>query len=440
MHIGMITLEAIGHLNPLTTLGRELVRRGHRVTLIGGVESRSQAQRRGLDYLALGQESGLAREVANGWRELGALGGIASIRQTGKVLSLSARMVLDDLPAVLEREGLDGLVVDQVLPAGQVVAEAVGVPLVIACNALALIWDPYMPPPNFAWRYRRDAVGLVRNWLAKRLLQPWYERITGARSVGVSPLKLAFETEHGLAIVSQQPAVFDFPNASLPAHFHYTGPWHDVARDDKIDFPWQRLDGRPLVYASMGTLQNNRRNVFATICEAVRGLPVQVVMSRGGAAANWEIDPPENVLLVPTAPQLRLLDRAALAITHAGLNTALECLVRGVPMVCLPVTNDQPGVAMRVEWLGLGAVLPAGRATPGKLTRLVRKVLDDPLYRTRAAEVRARLAHGSGVAAAAAIVERAFGTGRRVERGTSIAPRVGQGFLPSEAWENFTAN
>lgn len=53
------------------------------------------------------------------------------------------------------------------------------------------------------------------------------------------------------------------------------------------------------------------------------------------------------------APQFAPLEKATLAITHAGLNTALEALARGVPMVAIPITNDQPGVAGRLEWLGL---------------------------------------------------------------------------------------
>jgi UDP:flavonoid glycosyltransferase YjiC (YdhE family) len=56
--------------------------------------------------------------------------------------------------------------------------------------------------------------------------------------------------------IAQQPAFFDFPRKSLPKNFRYTGPWKELADLSKIDFPWERLDGRPLIYASLGTLQN----------------------------------------------------------------------------------------------------------------------------------------------------------------------------------------
>ena len=67
---------------------------------------------------------------------------------------------------------------------------------------------------------------------------------------------------------------------------------------------------------------------------------------------------PRDPITVPFAPQLELLKRAAVCITHAGLNTALESLTNGVPMVAIPITNDQPGVAARVRWTRSGEVVP----------------------------------------------------------------------------------
>jgi MGT family glycosyltransferase len=282
-----------------------------------------------------------------------------------------------------------------------------------------MIYDPHVPPPALPWGYRRDAWGYLRNQAAKCLLVPVYEWLADARRLGVKPLTLVFDSSRGLAQIAQQPAFFDFPNASLPDHFHYTAPWHEAARDDDVDFPWDRLDDRPLVYASMGTLQNNQRRVFAAIAAALRDLPVQAVLTTGGATDGLELDLPANVVMVRNAPQLRLLDRAVLAITHAGLNTVLECLTRGVPMVCLPVTNDQPGVAKRVEWLGLGEMLPVRQATPDRIRALVERVSGDANYTERARQIRASLPKVPGVMTAADIVDMAFGRGQRVLADTS---------------------
>jgi zeaxanthin glucosyltransferase len=420
MHIGLVTYDLAGHLNPLTALGAALRERGHAVTLLGGRPAQPYADRAGIDLAPIGVEGDCDLQLAAGWRELGRLSGIASMRHTGRMMSGLSRVILRDAPQVIAKRQLDALVVDQFAPAGVAAADRCDIPSIIVCNALAAHYDRYSPPPPMPWRYRRDGLGRVRNMLAKRLIPPLYNWFADAASTGVRPLQLVFEQEHGLAQLAQQPAFFDFPRA-LTDHFHYTAPWHQDARDDDVPFPWERLDGRPLIYASMGTLQNNLPYVFGAIADAVRELDVQVVLSQGGCEDELHLDLPDHVILVKHAPQLRLLDRAALAITHAGLNTALECIARGVPMVCLPVTNDQPGVAMRVAWLGLGETIPVKRVTAGRLRGCIERVLQEPQYRETAARYRRELSTLDGPKMAAELVSQALERGGRLER-SDVAP------------------
>jgi MGT family glycosyltransferase len=175
------------------------------------------------------------------------------------------------------------------------------------------------------------------------------------------------------------------------------------------------------VYASLGTLQNRLSGMFATIAEAVATLDVQLVISLGAAdqdAAAVAARCPGNPIVVPVAPQLRLLEKAALVITHAGLNTALESLAYGLPMVAIPITNDQPGVARRLEWLGLAEVVLPGQLTATRLRQAAGRVLRDPDYRMRARERAAEIARIDGVGMAADIVEQAFRTREPVSAGS----------------------
>lgn len=417
MHIGMLTLDVTGHLNPMTSLGGALAQRGHRVTLLGGRVARAFAENAGIDFAPIGVGGDRDVELADAWRILGRCRGLASMRQTGFVMAATSRVILDDVPHVLDECPIDALLVDQFTPAGLAVAERRDLPSIVVCNALVSHRDPYAPPPALNWRYRRNPWGRLRNLVAEKVIPPVYNRFADTRTTGIRPLQLVFEAQHGLAQIAQQPAFFDYPR-HLPDHFHYTAPWHAEDRDDEIEFPWDWLDGRPLLYASMGTLQNNLPHVFAAIVDAVRGLDAQVVLTQGGSCEELKIDPPENVLIVRRAPQLRLLDRADLAITHAGLNTALECLSRGVPMVCLPVTNDQPGVARRVEWLGLGEVLPIRRICPRRLRKRIERVLLQPCYRSASEKCRRALADHDGLGLASQIVLQALGVG-------SVPPPIG---------------
>jgi UDP:flavonoid glycosyltransferase YjiC (YdhE family) len=78
--------------------------------------------------------------------------------------------------------------------------------------------------------------------------------------------------------------------------------------------------------------------------------------------------------------QIELLKRPALCITHAGLNTALESLAQGVPMVAIPIGYDQPGVAARIAHHGVGEFVEIGDLTVRHLAELIRTVLNTPAY------------------------------------------------------------
>src|SRR5262249_45642245 len=124
-------------------------------------------------------------------------------------------------------------------------------------------------------------------------------------------------------------------------------------------------------------------------------------------------DLPGDPVVVGYAPQLELIRRSALTISHGGLNTLLESLAQGVPMVVLPVTYDQPGVGARVEWSGVGQSIPVRRLTVDRLHDAVRNVLGNPAYRARAGRHRSSIEAADGLNRAADLIERAF-SGRTV--------------------------
>ena len=421
MRIALYCPDMTGHLNPMTTLGRELARRGHAVSVFGLPPAKPFADRAGLGYVGIGRADYDTR-VAPRRVGLAEMTGLAAMKLTGRLLADIEAVAFRDLPDALRAHGVEAVVTDQVSTAGGSVAEALGLPCALACNALSLYQEAGVPPPVLPWAYRRGPVARLRNRVGNAALRwatrPIRREMAAYRSAHrLPPLADAnITTATGLVQVAQQPAFFDFPREHLPDHFHYTGPWHEPARDSGESFPWDKLDGRPLVYASLGTLQNRLRHVFTAILAACAPLPVQVVLALGRREATWDGPVPANAVVAGFAPQLPLLDRAAAVVTHAGLNTALESLARGLPMVCLPVTNDQPGVAERVRWLGAGEVLRPGRVTAERLRPLIEAVLNNPKYRTAAATCRTLLELAPGVRGAADLVETAFQTGRRVTR------------------------
>jgi MGT family glycosyltransferase len=414
MHIGLICPGVPGHLNPMSALGRELMRRGHRITFFGVLDSETRALSEGLSFCPIGESDfpvGVQQEHAT---RLGNLSGMAALRYTIHLFQLLSTTTLRDLPGALKSQQIDILLVDQTDLAATTVAQACEIPFVTICNALPITLEPTIPPFFTTWSYGTDLWRQIRNKaghvLVSRLMRPIITTIEQYRQAWHLPLSRERDTYHSrLAIIAQIPRELDFPHQSLPPWFHYTGTFR-TSTPSYVPFPYERLTGQPLIYASMGTLQNRVREVLRCIVDACIGLDAQLVLSLGGGSQVDEYpDLQKYALIVNYAPQLDLLARARLTITHAGLNTVLESLSQGVPMVAVPVTNDQPGVAARLAHAGAGIVVPRSKLSSARLGTAVRRVLDTDSYCQRAASLQTAIQHAGGVQYAADVIEQAIG-------------------------------
>lgn len=108
---------------------------------------------------------------------------------------------------------------------------------------------------------------------------------------------------------------------------------------------------------------------------------------------------------MPYTPQVDLLRRASLCILHAGLNTTLDCLENGVPMVAVPIASEQPGIAMRIARLGAGKVVPLAEVSTASIGAAVQTVLTETSYRQAAQTAAREIAKLDPTAAAILIVE-----------------------------------
>jgi zeaxanthin glucosyltransferase len=419
MHIALICPESSGHLNPMATLGRELARRGHRISLLGRPHVKPRTDALGIDLIQFKVSERETRELQEGLQKLATLKGLDAVKLTARLLRDLAALTLRDGPERLRAAGVDAALVDQVSLAGVALADTLRLPFVIACNSMLMHYESRVPPWAFGWRYRPGPLGRLRNRLGNMLLnltvRPVINTVSEYRlKNGFPHFRMGDINGLGLAHVAQQPAFFDYPRMELPAHFHYTGPWHEPSRDsESAPFPWEKLNGRPLVYATLGTMLN-RPEILRAILDGCAELPIQVVLSLGRKDAACDLPAPANAIVAPFVPQLALLGRASLMIT-AGTNSVLEGLCYGVPMLCIPVANDQAGVARRVERLGAGESLKPGQANATRIRALVEKLLAGK-YREAAQKCREQLKNNQGLVRAADIVEQAFHTGRRVVR------------------------
>jgi zeaxanthin glucosyltransferase len=419
-HFGIICPAVTGHLNPMTTLGYELQQRGHRVTLFGILDARSKTLAAGLEFGAIGEKEFPAGSSAVSLAKLGELSGLAALKYTIALFQQLTITLLREAPTAIEAAGVELLLVDQTSFGGGTVADFLKLPFISVASALMLNRETGVPPINSNWSYSPAWWAQLRNHFSYQLLtritQPVVQTVAEYRQEWNLPPHLSpNDTYSQLAQITQQPAEFEFPRQHLPQCFHFTGPYALPISREPASFPFDKLTGQPLIYASMGTLQNRLSGVFKDIAQACVGLDAQLVIALGGGSNPASLpDLPGSPLVVGYAPQLELLQKATLTITHAGMNTALESLSNGVPMVAIPIANDQPGVAARIAWTGTGEVVPLAKSGSPRLRAAVQRVLTEDTYKQNAVRLQAAIHRAGGVSRAADIVEQVAQTGQPV--------------------------
>ena len=419
MRIGFISMPLVGHLNPMAALARKLQSRGNDVVFIGIPDIEPAVLAAGVAFLPYcEQEYPLGSMVK-------LLGPAATMR--GLALAEFAyrdlipglnQAAFEHLPRKLADAGIQALVLETIHSFVELVPISLGIPYVHVWNVFPVDTTGLTPPSYFSWPQETTPAACARNrdgWRTIESFLPplWAVAKPFAKKNG---LNIHWEdptaTYSKLAILTQAPREFDFAESAWPEHFHYTGPFHDEEGRQPIPFPWERLTGKPLIYASLGTLVNGLEGVYRTILNTVTTLPeIDAVVSVGSNLKLEDLEPiPSNAVVVGGAPQIELLKRASLCITHAGLNTTLETLAQGVPMVAIPIGFDQPGVAARIEYHGVGEFIEVNHLTPERLSELLKKVLSDLAYRDRARSFQEMIRRLRGLDLAADVIERVFGT------------------------------
>lgn len=410
-HFGIICPPYPGHLNPQSALGRELQKRGHRVTFLQLTDLETKILAEGLEFYPIGlslYQPGLLAETV---KKLARLSEIEALNYSVCFCDLITKIICEDAPRAIKKLGIEALLVDQLEPVGESIAESLNLPLICVSCGQAIHRRPDVPPFFTPWRYQNIGWAKLRNQIAYSILD-WSCRsilktINEYRQQYKLPMyhHIYSANSSRLAHISQQVKTFDFPISNLPDNFYYTGPFRNPS-PKKVSFPYEKLTGQPLIYASLGSIQNTKGKVFYWIAEACAGLDVQLIITHGGGMSETEIKSlPGSPLVVTYAPQTEVLAKASLTITHGGMNTVLDALSYGVPLVAIPITFEQPGTGARIRWTGTGEVIPISQLQISGLRSAIQRVLREPSYYENALQIKKSMGEAGGVRRAADIIE-----------------------------------
>jgi zeaxanthin glucosyltransferase len=413
-HFGVMSFTGTGHLNSFIVLSQHLKDRGHRVTFFEKPKIEGRVRQAGLDFYPIGTAKPPFKGKNAKVNNPSLLSQVSTLRFNLRRIRQDLDIYLQETTFALRQTKVDALLVNEVALTGPTVAEIVGLPYFIISTTV---------PHNFGWndlpllsgyKYSESWFSFVETAFlensALRMRGPIRRALDAyRRHAGLGPVRQGRKAFPELAHITQLPECLDFPRSGLPGNFHYTGPFANQAARPHVDLPRERLDGRPIIYASLGTTRNVQAFVFRLISEACQDLNLQLVISLGGRFdPDTFHDLAGNPLVTKYAPQLELLKLATIVITHGGPNTVFESLMEGKPMVAIPLAHDQPAVAARLARLGIAEVLPVMRLSVKKIHRALTTVLNDPSYRAAAVKMQAKLQSLNGVQRAGDIIEQSL--------------------------------
>ncbi|WP_159731829.1 nucleotide disphospho-sugar-binding domain-containing protein [Methylosinus sp. Ce-a6] len=415
-------LHEVGSLNASFRLANDLKARAHRVTYVGVADSRELVEANGFAFVTLFQEhfpKGSVGELTN----QGVLRqGLAHLLWAPR-RHLVFRRFVDYLLAGGDEEffsALGELRPDIILFSGgpyiewpALMAQSRGIQSAYFCSTLAPRDGTGLPPMSSAIipRRRESLWSAARIWVAwkriewrKRLLFFGHDRLTRrvAAKYGLVAFrrKTAYPRELAVSLteIVPFPSCFDFPSSPLPDQ-HYIGASIGLERRE-VAFPWRLLDAdKPLVYCALGTYlwrsPEIYRRFYRAMLDAAETTPEwQWVLATGGAASLEELGAiPANAVVVAHAPQIALLKRASVMVSHGGANTVKECIFLGVPMVIFPLGGDHPGIAARATYHGVatngGELADVDGA---RLKSLVEATMNNPYIGVQLAIMQARFA------------------------------------------------
>jgi MGT family glycosyltransferase len=391
-HIAIILVTSKSHLLPSLALIRELVERGHRVSVAVGESEHERIAPTGAELVG-------HRSTLPGTGSAEADAAFAIPKDAGESLQVFLREAMTQLPYLTEHfddDRPDLVLHDPGAMAGQVIARRYGVP------AVSLSITPVSWPAEDAEPDPELVAAMTSSESARR----YYE------------LADAWLTDNGIAenagelqsnpdgVLSLVPRILQPGAERAPEVWRFAGPCLDPRR--LADRGWTPPgNGKPLVLVSLGNTWNDQPDFYRSCLGAFAGTDWHVVLV---VAKKYVNDPefrdtPDNIEIHEWVPQPAVLKHADVFVTHAGAGSCVEAFWFGVPMIAVPQGSEQFENAKCLTHLGVARHLPTKEVTAGSLRRAVSEMRDDAEATARLAKIRDEVRSTGGVSSAADAVE-----------------------------------
>ena len=374
-------IPAHGHTNPTLGVVRELVSRGHQVWYYSYHALREKIESTGAVFVPCDDYDVESKLSAKDGARIG-----KDLAFSTKIL-VDTTLALDDkVCAEMAQLKPDCIVADSMAIWGKAVALKLGIPFVSSTTTFAF--------NQHSARVMKQGVGtLIKTILSMAKATKQIKRLQKKGYPVKNVLDLISNDDNIHTIVYTSPE-FQPCSETFSDNFSFVGPSIRPAVDN-IEKTQNKL-----IYISMGTVNNDMLPFYKECIAALVDTDHQVILSVGHLVpvASFN-DLPEHISVFPHVDQIAVLQQADVFVSHCGMNSVSESLYFGVPLVMLPQTAEQSGVAERVSQLGAGIKLE--QANAASILSAINKILSEPIYAEKAAELASGFKRCSGAKGAA---------------------------------------
>lgn len=367
-----------GHTNPTLEMVKELIKKGEQIIYYSRDDFKEIIEKTGAVYRSYPYYKNwdidfVSEQMIHSTRVRSIKDLIKKERETREFNN----SVLKDILEEVKREKPDYLFYDSNAKWGIQIAGMLDIPAICSSTMFEYCHEMYETDPDFALKYAflvdEDYLQYKKKFISFVNRMHSMEKKVLNSKPGRKNMSLVFTSK-----------MFQPYGKVFEDRYKFVGP-SITPRTEQVDFPYELLNGKPLIYISLGTIISNHQNCidFSRSCfKAFANSEYQIVLSVGKKTDLSSLEKvPDNFIVRNYVPQLEMLKRARVFITHSGMNSVTEGIYYKVPLVVYPQGFDQLAVAYQVESLGAGIYIKTKKLTADDLSSAVEKIIADVSYK-----------------------------------------------------------
>ncbi|WP_026881099.1 macrolide family glycosyltransferase [Clostridium akagii] len=364
-----LNVPAYGHVNPTLGLVDALVKQGESVTYFCTDEFKNEIEKTGAHFISYSKETNplTKRRKITSEMKIGDF-----LDQRCEILNSSDAIIKDILDKIKDLE-FDYIIYGAMFPYGNMIAQILEIPSISSFAVFAT------PKELMAQNKGFMDISLLKDHPINDIYKEVSKQLKQSYNVELPSNMLELFFNKGDINIAYTSKYFVSHPEYYDNSFIFIGP-PIYNREEDLNFPFEKLQGKKVIYISLGTVFNNTNSeLYDIFFRSFANTEAIVVM----AAYNVDLsgfDVPKNFIVRNYVPQSEILKYTDVAITHAGMNSTSDLLYNNVPFVAIPISADQPYMAGRASELGATIALDKDKLTPEILKNSVNEVLTNPSY------------------------------------------------------------